>query len=210
MLTDAGYGWRVEISRVSSVGGFVLNVKWQRTWQRGVRLTDGPRGATQVTLQPGVPILFDYVSASDDSVAAGRGNLQGRFQTLRSMFSCSAIGMGLELRVPAIIPQAVLEVNLWLVRTLPDGAEQSQRQVLRARQGSQAEFFFDDLIVALTSPRGRGTPPAAGASTPVRTSGGITPLSSEKGKLKVELVISQYVVAASAKNGLSPGGSTTF
>jgi hypothetical protein len=134
--TDSGYGWRVEITPLKETGSdVVVQVAWQRAWERGQRLDAGRRGSAQLTLKSGGRAVLDFLSPP--TVPDG---------------TCTAVGMGLEVRVEGsnfgssllqLQATDLVETELWLVQQLPDGTERSEKQSVRTRVGSVSEFFFD-------------------------------------------------------------------
>src|ERR1051326_723764 len=141
---DAGYGWRVQIVPLRNADGLVLQVDWQRLWDRGAKITNGQHGTAQVTLHTGNRIPFDYLSAGERAISANMAI------EMKHVTGCDAIGMGLEISLPAIESPALVEANLWLVRTLANGREPSEHQTIRARPGTSVDFYFDDVKVGLT------------------------------------------------------------
>jgi hypothetical protein len=129
---DAGFGWRLDVTPMREANGaLVMQVAWQRMWERGTKLTNGSRGRADVTLKPGGKLMFDFLGAGETTAA------------------CDAIGMGLEVGLASTANQGPLvETELWLVRKQMDGTETTQRQVVRQRVGEPpVPFYFDDVKI---------------------------------------------------------------
>jgi hypothetical protein len=148
-------GWRVEVKPQSrEAGATTVLVTWQRI-RSGDQGANGPGGSVTLTLRAGDRIPLDYIVAG----ASPSGD-------------CKAVGMGLEVRAeigrgtaggPATPMPALVESEVWLVHTLPDGKEQSQKQVVRARPGEGADYYFEDVTI-----------PSAQGNVNVRVSGNVT------------------------------------
>jgi hypothetical protein len=221
MPTDAANGWRVQLVPLRNAGGLVMQVDWERVWERGARLTNGPRGRAQVTLQPGDRIVFDYISAGERAISSNMA-AEARAVTGRG---CDAVGMSFEIGLAPIERREIVEASLWLVRTLPNGTEQSQRQTIRVRAGSGVEYFFDDVTMS-GSPVPSEAVPSSGNPREffyhgtVRTFGKLSAIEIVNGKVKLDLTIEQYLNGSAAgrpslgagppPSGQTTGGSSTF
>jgi hypothetical protein len=161
---DAGFGWRLDVTPVRESNGLVLQVAWQRMWDRGAKLTNGVRGRAEVTLKPGGKLMFDYIAAGEITAA------------------CDAIGMGLEVGLaPAAIEGPLVETELWLVRKQKDGTETTQRQVVRQRVGeAPVPFYFDDVKV--------GEPPNESS---FKASGSLSIKEIVDGKIRMSVMLTQ-------------------
>jgi hypothetical protein len=208
MPSDAGYGWRVQIVPIRNTDGLVLQVEWQRMWDRGemlgVTLGAATRGSALVTLHPGDHVLFAYLSAAEQPAAGAATDLTQNAATP----ACHAVGMGLEVGLQPIEGRALVEANLWLVRTLPDGTERSQRQTIRARLGTTVDYYFDDITFAPT-PEAAARAGAAPGERSVHTFGRISPIKIEDGKVRMDLMIAQEFNEG-APPSLATAGSSTF
>jgi len=207
---DAGFGWRVQVTLLGTGSGLDLQVDWQRMWERGERLPAGPRGRARVLLSPGAHIVFDYLGAGERAISP---DMAREAQTVGAG-GCDAVGMALDISVPAPDSPSVVETNLWLVRTLPNGTEQSQHQVVRSRAGAKTEFFFDDMSLALADANGKaffffngGGAPARYDTLTVRTSGALTVRDTSNGRVQMDLQIAQRGVEDVLREA---GGSATF
>lgn len=148
---DAGFGWRVTSHVVSATASeLVVSIDWQRLWDRGQRLANGPSGTVQLKLHPGDRIPLDHIPnplATD---------------------ACRAVGMGLEVKLArtaspgppdrTLLPLGasagggpLLDADLWLLHTLPPGTQQVQHQKVRL-SANGASFGF--APVTLTTPQG--------------------------------------------------------
>jgi len=155
---DAGYGWRLRLTPISATDGLVIDVDWQRLWDRGAAITNGPRGRSRVTLHPGDKIMLDYIAAP--------GTTAG----------CDALGMGLQLELGAVESQALVEADLWLVRMRD--RQTLEQLTIRTRQGAWNEFFFKDFtqpfgkaFFFFNDPRTKPGEPLQVADRTVRVSG---------------------------------------
>jgi hypothetical protein len=210
---DAGSGWRLVILPLKLGRELVLSVNWQRLWERGQTLANGPKGSAVVTLQPGQYLMLDYITAGELTGAsqgvAWRPGDPNR-PAVRSSLECNAIGMGLRIELPPVESESIVDTSLWLVRTLADGSERPARQTLRTRVGTTTEFFFDDEEIVLSLPsagRGASTPPIERI---VRTHGWLRPLDVANGQVRMEILIAQYLSAGPGSSGPMPGGSATY
>jgi hypothetical protein len=149
--SDAGFGWRLTLNTVRADNAvMVVSVDWQRVWDRGQRLQNGPSGTVQLTLHLGDRIPLDLIP----NAAASE--------------SCRAVAMGLEVTIgrtttpeqtnSALLPLGAVEggasalnADLWLVHRLPSGVEQAHHQTVRLPPGG-APFTF--APVTLTTARG--------------------------------------------------------
>ena len=148
---DAGFGWRIASQIVSrSEKDLVVSIDWRRVWDAGRKISGGPNGTVQLTLHPGDRIPLDHIANS-----APRPD-------------CRAVGLGLEVRVgrsaassPAPSPAAAsalpmgataggekaVDAELWLLHTLPSGAEHVTHQVVRL-QPAGGKFGFAPTTVS--------------------------------------------------------------
>jgi hypothetical protein len=144
---DAGFGWRVSSTLVRATADeVVIGLDWQRLWDRGRKISGGPSGTVQLTLHPGDRIPLDHIPnplATD---------------------ACRAVGMGLEVRLArttatppvdaSLLPIGSVEggarrldADLWLLHTLPAGAQQAQHQTVRVPLDG-APFAFPAVTLA--------------------------------------------------------------
>jgi hypothetical protein len=129
----AGFGWRVSATTISRAAAEItVRIEWQRLWERGRALANGPRGASELTLKREDRVPLDRIAASAQT-------------------SCDAVSVGLEVwvqrtRITTSAPDAPLgkdlDAQLWLVNTRPDGTEQSQLQEIQAPGDRGVGFFF--------------------------------------------------------------------
>jgi hypothetical protein len=129
----------------------VVSIDWQRLWDRGQKVSNGPAGTVQLSLHPGDRIPLDLIPnplATD---------------------ACKAVGLGLEVRLARTAPPSrtpdgsllplgaveggakTLDADLWLVRKLPSGVEQAHHQSVKVpAQGTSFSF------PAVTVPTSKG------------------------------------------------------
>jgi len=191
---DAGYGWRLRITPVSAADGLAMDVDWQRMWDRGAAITNGPRGKSRITLHEGDKILLDYIPG--DGADA----------------HCDALGMALQLELGATESQALVEADLWLIRSRDN--QTVERQTVRARQGAWTEFFFKDITQSFTdarltpvnNPRAAGREPLPLQERVVRPSGRIRIGEITPGGVTAAVDLSMLIVDSRNPSG----GSATF
>jgi hypothetical protein len=145
---DAGFGWRIASQIVSrSEKDLVVSIDWRRVWDAGRKISNGPGGSAQLTLHPGDRIPLDHIPNT-----APRAD-------------CRAVGLGLEVRVGradqtlTAVPRSLLPIGaapggakdadaeLWLLHTLPSGAEQVMHQKVRLNRAS-GKFSFAPATVS--------------------------------------------------------------
>jgi hypothetical protein len=144
---DAGFGWRVSSTLVRATADeVVVGIDWVRLWDRGRKITGGPSGTVQLTLHPGDRIPLDHIPNPLATEA------------------CRAVGMGLEVRLArttaappvdaALLPigsveggAKKLDADLWLLHTMPAGAQQAQHQTVRVPLDG-APFAFPAVTLA--------------------------------------------------------------
>ena len=145
--SEAGVAWRIATQVVTrSPTQIVVSIDWRRIFDGGRKVSNGPAGAVQLTLQPGGRIPLDFVP------------------NLKPGVDCRAVGAGLEVRavrgVPpgpaidtALLPVGAtpggggaLNAEFWLLHNMPGDRLGTSHQVMRisVRGGS---FSFPALIV---------------------------------------------------------------
>jgi hypothetical protein len=122
----------------------------------------------------------------------------------RMVGGCAAIGMALEMGLDSLARTELVEADLWLVRKLPNGSEQSQHQTMRLAPGAGADFYFDDIALGDFFYFNTTTAP----SLRVRTSGRLTLADIVGGTSEVDVNIGQDVIDATSK--VTRGGSSGF
>jgi len=148
---DARFGWRLTSHTLNTTAdNVVVSVDWQRIWDRGQKLANGPSGTVQLTLHPGDRIPLDHIPNQAPTDA------------------CKAIGMGLEVQLArtaspgaassVLLPIGAVEggtktlaADLWLVHTVPTGTQQVEHQTVQL-PGAGASFDFAPMKV--TTPQG--------------------------------------------------------
>lgn len=151
---DARFGWRLTSHTISTnADDLVVSVDWQRIWDRGQKLTNGPSGTVQLTLHPGDRIPLDHIPNQAPNDA------------------CKAVGMGLEVQLArtaspgaassALLPIGAVEggtkalaADVWLVHTVPAGTQQVEHQTVQL-PGGGAPFSFAPMKVM--TPQGEVT-----------------------------------------------------
>ena len=149
---DAGYGWRLTWQPISANPNVVtLSLHWQRVWDGGKKIQNGPAGTVQLRLHPGARIPLDHIPNPSPTDA------------------CRAVGVGLEVklaRTAAAPPSnttlapvgsiaggaSALDADLWLVHTTPAGTSQAHHQKVRLARDGLTAFGFAPITV--TTPAG--------------------------------------------------------
>ncbi len=128
---SATLGWEVVVvPKVVRPGEVVLNVTWTRERNHKVEA----RGTTEVLMRPGDIVPLD-VAGTPESRSAGC-----------QMTSAELV---LELEPPHwanLVPSrgGVVSTDMWLVRKLPDGKEDTHQINVRGALNEQVPFYFDD------------------------------------------------------------------
>jgi hypothetical protein len=79
---DAAFGWRLTSQTITaSASAVTLSLHWQRVWDGGRKVQNGPSGTVQLTLRPGTRIPLDHIPNPSPSDA------------------CRAVGLGLEVKL---------------------------------------------------------------------------------------------------------------
>ena len=149
---DAGFGWRLTWQPISVTPNVVtLSLHWQRVWDGGSKIPNGPAGTVQLRLNPGARIPLDHIPNPSPTDA------------------CRAVGVGLEVklaRTAAAPPSNTtlapvgsiaggareLDADLWLIHTTPAGTSQAHHQKVRLARDGLTAFGFAPVTV--TTPRG--------------------------------------------------------
>jgi hypothetical protein len=147
---DAAFGWRLTSQTITaSASAVTLSLHWQRVWDGGRKVQNGPSGTVQLTLRPGTRIPLDHIPNPSPSDA------------------CRAVGLGLEVklaRTTASPPSnttlapvgsvaggtAALDADLWLVHTTPAGTSQAHHQKVRLARDGVTAFGFAPVTVTTT------------------------------------------------------------
>ena len=136
------YGWRIFIGPVTyapqskaPVHADVM-VTTLRMWNASGKVPDAPMFAALPTQ------------------AAERSAVIDTLPELRRTAACTATTLTLEARLlpeDSIqrVTEKLVEAELWFVHKAPDGKENTERQVVRMRDGGRGDFYFDDLNLTL-------------------------------------------------------------
>ena len=195
---EVAFGWRVTSQTLSATSSaVVVSIDWQRLWDRGQKIANGPSGTVQLTLHPGDRIPLDLIpnSAATDA--------------------CRAVGAGLEVRLarsPApgrpvdstLIPLGAaaggagsLDADLWLVHRLPSGGEQTHHQTVRLTVEG-GSFSFSPVTIA-----------TARGDLAVDVSGGFRRYRAPAGTEFLYLTMSRTIGGAPLPPGGVTGGTAT-
>lgn len=196
--SDAKFGWRLTSQTLSATDALVVvSVDWQRLWDRGQKIANGPSGTVQLSLHPGDRIPLDLILnplASD---------------------ACRAVSLGLEMRLARIAPDsrtpdssllplgateggaAVLDADLWLVQRLPSGIEQAHHQSVKVpAQG--ASFSFPSVTV-----------PTARGDVTVEVGGSFKRYKAPAGNEYLLISMTRGLAGATMPAGGTSGGTAT-
>ena len=156
----AAFGWRVTATALTRTTTQVTaKFDWQRLWDRGRVLPNGPRGSTELVLQRDDRVPLDFIGVAPST-------------------SCDASGIGLEVwaerqlvwsGAPDAAPARDLDGELWLVHRRPDGVENVQRMEIRAGQSGTGFFFRPARVETPT------------ATVQIEVAGDIRPSTSQNG-----------------------------
>jgi hypothetical protein len=188
---DAGYGWYLRITPIDVTGPVVIDVEWERRWDRGATATNGSRGRSRITLKPGDKVVLDYLS----SPAADA--------------KCGALGMGLQVGYPAPAWDSarapLFESQLWFVRSSDNTT--LDRVTLRSPFGQRTDFVFKDMTVGFVDQRVSTASKLPRVERTVRALGRIVLQNVEGGRAVVELELSLHGAGASGAR-VNGGGHT--
>lgn len=196
--SDAKFGWRLTAQTLSATDALVVvSVDWQRLWDRGQKIGNGPSGTVQLSLHPGDRIPLDLILnplATD---------------------ACRAVSLGLEVRLARTAPDsrtpdssllplgateggaAVLDADLWLVQRLPSGIEQAHHQSVRVpAQG--ASFSFPSVTV-----------PTARGDVTVEVGGSFKRYKAPAGNEYLLVSMTRGLAGAKMPAGGTSGGTAT-
>lgn len=163
-------GWRIRGRVVRRVGDeFHVEIDWQRQWDRGRALEDGPKGSMQITMRPEERLTLDEfvpeepglcgvtVTRLEAAIVAPLSRWRGSLAPIGSGGAGGAgsgivAGGGRGTARGASGAGGVTShlAELWLVHTLPNGHEQVQRQALAFGPG-QRGFEFPAVPVRVGS-----------------------------------------------------------
>jgi hypothetical protein len=127
--TDVSEGWKVTVAERSRTATQVtLGVTWSRMWERGRAIANGSGGTSELVLQRGDRLSLDTITRASDPAV------------------CAATSKSLELQVgvatinsPAPAGDSpidgVVDAELWMVHTLPNGTEIVEHQIVRLVNG---------------------------------------------------------------------------
>jgi hypothetical protein len=156
------------------------------------------RGRAELTLNSGDRLLLDYLGAGE-SVAAG----------------CNAVGMGLEVGLEPQVPTNQLaDAELWLVRFLPNGIEETQRLLVRLQVGGAAAPFFFNAVTLKPLTFWNDSRPSTATEEIVLTSGELAVAPALDGKVLIKFSLTRKHGPADADGRLwadkLQGGTTTY
>ena len=126
---DVTEGWKVSVTERSRTATQVtLAVTWSRMWERGRQVASGSGGTSELVLQRGDRLSLDTISRVSDPAV------------------CAATSKSLELQVGATTINSpapagdspidgIVDAELWMVHTLPNGTEIVEHQIVRLVNG---------------------------------------------------------------------------
>lgn len=126
---DVTEGWKVTVVERSRAGSQVtLGVTWSRMWERGRQVASGSGGTSELVLQRGDRLSLDTITrASDPAVCAGTSKsleLQVGATTITSPAPAGDSPL-----------DGIVDAELWMVHTLPNGTEIVEHQIVRLVNG---------------------------------------------------------------------------
>jgi hypothetical protein len=132
---NATVGWRVEVTPTRVVNHAVtFRLRWVRALNKGSELSPTSEDV-EVTLKPGESRPLDSVPVLQTGVTTSDGRPCNR--------------KAASLRVVADFPdldRRLIGADVWLVKRLPNGKEESQLQSLRGLPHRPIPFYFDGIF----------------------------------------------------------------
>jgi len=218
LASPPNYGWRVSGRVLRRLGeNLLVEIEWQRLWEQSQRLDNGLKGSMQVSLHvgdrlplddiyvplvPGCDALGTHLEATviervvspprakmsgTATIAARAGTGTGSGVVLRNGEGQSATtltGFG-----PGIASLAArVDVELWLVHTMPSGGEEVQRMTVPASPSSRFRF----PAISIASAEGDAT---------VEISGGVAAVVDVSGEKQLRVLIERLVTDNLLVNG---------
>ena len=213
----AGYGWRLtvpQLQRASS--GATVKIEWQRMWERGRALADGPRGETQLVLRREERVPLDQIAATPaagscdatsiglELLAAGRASSGGGVGGGGVAAAGPRGGAGAGAAGPPIARGGAVgvtasanefDLELWLVDRNRDGAESVQPLTVHSMDGSPRFFFRPGRI---DTPAGHVV---------LEVSGQIRSLALGDGSTRLLVSLQRRIEGEPAGGNITTGGS---
>jgi len=206
-----GYGWRY-FGRVlqRQDDNLLVEIEWHRLWDQSRRLENGQKGSMQVSLHVGDRLPLDDIyaplvagcdasgmhleaSVSERTVQPPGAKMTGvevagaRAAELESVVRSGAGATGFGSGIASAAEP--VNVDLWLVHTLPNGTEEVQRMTMSASPSSN--FRFPPITVSTS--QGNAT---------VEISGGVSAIVDVSGQKQLRVIIGRVVRDNSALNGV--------
>jgi hypothetical protein len=126
MNPNAELGWRVTVltKSISPTSDVVLTVTWSRERHGKVEA----RGGSEVLMRAGDRVPLDVADTPEK-----RGT------------RCGMTSAQLELQLEPVSWTKAVSTDMWLVRRLPDGQEQTEQINVRSALNEEVPFYFTDL-----------------------------------------------------------------
>ena len=133
MDANAELGWRVTVltKSITPESHVILSVTWSRERHGKVEA----RGASEVLMRPGDSVPLDVAETPEH----------------RKLTSCGMTSAELELQLEPIVWNSArgvanrVSTDMWLVRRLPNGQEQTEQINVRSVINEEVPFYFTDL-----------------------------------------------------------------
>jgi hypothetical protein len=132
--------WRIEARLVSADSDTaVFDLRWNRTVHHPqVRPAGVADFEHRIELKDGAQGILDLVRGDPEATDA---------------CPTFAIGLGMTIASGADLPRAALKFDLWLIHRYGDGREEAVRADASAEQGSEANYVFSPLRLAIVGSR---------------------------------------------------------
>jgi len=155
----AGYGWRLTVPQITRAPmALTARLEWQRMWERGRVLTDGPRGESLLTIRREERIPIDQIVTAPDSGGCDASSIAAELWASRGSSGGGGVGgggaVGAGARAggrggaAAPVPPPVnvnlsngFDLELWLVDRSREGAETVQPLIVHSTDGAPRFFF---------------------------------------------------------------------
>jgi hypothetical protein len=134
MDPNAELGWRVTVltKSITTESNVILNVTWTRERHGKVEA----HGASEVLMRPGDSVPLDVAETPEHRKLNGCGMTSAALELQLEPVSWSKARTGAANAV---------STDMWLVRRLPDGQEQTEQINVRSVINEEVPFYFSDL-----------------------------------------------------------------
>jgi hypothetical protein len=144
--TDATDGWKVSITERSRTNTQVtVGITWLRMWERGRLVTSGSGGTNELTLQRNDRIALDMITRP-----AQPGVCAGTTKSLEIQVGRPAFAAAVPAGESPL--DGLVDAELWLVHTAPNGTETVEKQTVRLINGAVGFGFRTAAIETADGP----------------------------------------------------------